>query len=542
MFRSLKVRLLTTAMLAFCLVLGIQVYVRLGFDVPEMANLEAIADRKDVDRVNQAMDQSLQFIRTLAQDYATWDETYDFVKNSGQGFVAQSLIAGLISAQEIDGVRVYGADDEIVFGCDRKADQHRCEETLQVQFSSQLQSWINGFNSQSLSDSSRLPSGIYQSARGPVLFAAAPIVKAGSAQSRAGWLLLWRELSQSQIEKWRAQERVNVSAVWFKSTEVFPAGFDPSQYLVKSPEQLRRNPNGLLHWALPDVFGVPRLFLTIQYDTSFVSQHVWSRSFVVSIFLGCFLIVLTFFVVDRFVVNPLSRLAAEVERIKMVNGYLDVRLSDPGSIEIAKIVRQFNLLLGRVNDQYSLLQEQNQVLEKASYQDQLTGLPNRRALDFFIDEGWTRMLSQNGSMCMALVDCDYFKQYNDRYGHDLGDQVLRQLGKILDAYNGSENTIAARYGGEEFSVVFLNASLEDVELMLDESRVELEELGIPHGDSPYGKVTMSVGLAQITAAPYLHPKNLFRAADQALYTAKHSGRNCLFVSKVEDEKLHLADI
>ncbi len=534
MFRSLKARLLTIGVLTFSLVLGIQVYVRLGFDVPELKALEAISDRKDAARVEQAAEQTLQFVRALAYEYSTWDETFDFVKNKGFGFIGQSLVAGLVSAKEIDGVRFYDKQWELLFACDRNSQTQICDERRKIRVGNELMAWLSVFDDgRQFSNSASLPGGIYQTSQGPIFFTIAPVQPSKNNTDSVGWLLFWRGLSQEQVASWREHQRVNVSASWASDEKPLPPEFLATHDFSADKGTLQRNSSGRLYWALNDVFGKPRVFLTIQYDSSFVNQNVWSRSLAVSIFLGCFIIMLMFFVLDRFLVNPLSKLASEVEQIKLIKGFLDVRLSDPGSIEIARISRQFNLLLGRVNDQYRLLQEQNQILERASYRDQLTRLPNRRALDLFVDEGWTRILSQRGSMCMALIDCDFFKQYNDNYGHDSGDQVLRRIGQILDKYNSRENTIAARYGGEEFCVVMQNTPLQEAEALLESSRVELEHMNIQHNGSDHGKVTMSIGLAQMDAAPTLHPKNLFRAADQALYTAKHSGRNCVFVSKVD---------
>ncbi len=528
MFRSLKIRLVTSAVMAFFLVLGIQAYVRLAFDVPELKTLEAISDRKDVERVNQAVDQSSELIQVLVHDYATWDEVVTYVEFGGQHFIGEALLAGLITSAEVDGVRLFDNTGKVLLSCDKSAIHGGCDSNSRAVFGSDLYQWLLTYRQQV---SRSVASGLYQTDQGPVIFAAAPIGREGNSNA---WLVLWQAVDDVLVAKWRLQERVNVSASWSGGSAALAseAAFDIDQY-PSEIQQVKRDNTGLLCWAVNDIFGYPRVFFSIQYDNSFVSQRIWSRSFLISIFLGCMLIILAFVLVERFSVNPLSRLAGEVERMRFDGGLLEVTLSDPGSIEIAKIVRQFGLLTAKVNEQYRLLQDQNRRLEKVSYQDTLTDLPNRRALDFFIDESWARMLRGEGSLCMALIDCDYFKQYNDTYGHDAGDVVLKELGRVLDTFNAQEHTIAARYGGEEFCIVMQNAKLTDAEQQLEAIRQEVEALNILHSHSSFQKVTISIGIAQVDASRQLHPKNLFRAADQALYAAKRAGRNCVFVSKIE---------
>ncbi len=166
-----------------------------------------------------------------------------------------------------------------------------------------------------------------------------------------------------------------------------------------------------------------------------------------------------------------------------------------------------------------------------AYSDDLTGLPARRALN----EALARL---SGDYTIAMVDIDHFKKFNDTYGHDIGDQLLRMVGARLGSVTGGGR--AFRYGGEEFAILFPGASVEDTLPHLERLRASVERTGFtvrgrnrPRGKtavprpSPHARrvsVTISIGAAE-RARGQASVQAVLDAADQALYRAKHGGRN-----------------
>ncbi|MCK5878373.1 MAG: GGDEF domain-containing protein [Holophagae bacterium] len=167
-----------------------------------------------------------------------------------------------------------------------------------------------------------------------------------------------------------------------------------------------------------------------------------------------------------------------------------------------------------------------------AYNDELTGLPGRRALNEFL-------AAMSGPMSVLMVDIDHFKRFNDRYGHDVGDQVLKLVAARLAGVRGGK---AYRYGGEEFVIVFPGKSLEDVMPRAEEARASVKKAefvlrkpwkrrkGGPKkrkGSTASGKrlsVTVSIGIAE-TNRRNQSPDEVIKAADKALYRAKRAGRN-----------------
>ncbi len=166
--------------------------------------------------------------------------------------------------------------------------------------------------------------------------------------------------------------------------------------------------------------------------------------------------------------------------------------------------------------------------------DSLTGLKNRRAFDDHLAMVWQYGLRQRCSVALLLIDVDAFKRYNDRHGHQAGDEALRRVARLVGAYARRSLDFAARYGGEEFVIVLYDVSPVAVSHLAERLCRAVEQLRIPHADSPVAPVvTASIGAAVMRPAPGKEPARLFELADKALYTAKRSGRNRTVVLEEE---------
>ncbi|MET0255156.1 MAG: GGDEF domain-containing protein [Luteibacter sp.] len=176
-----------------------------------------------------------------------------------------------------------------------------------------------------------------------------------------------------------------------------------------------------------------------------------------------------------------------------------------------------------VEEEYRLSRSRDE-LEGLVFVDSLTGLANRRALDERLLREWHRP-GQREPIALLMIDVDFFKEYNDRYGHLAGDDCLRALADALSARGLRASDFIARFGGEEFAVVAPCTRLEEAMALADELRAQIEAQAIIHPMSPFGVVTITVGVAAMLATADSGPLDLLNAADRALYRAKHAGRN-----------------
>ncbi|HUR33184.1 MAG TPA: GGDEF domain-containing protein [Vicinamibacterales bacterium] len=164
-----------------------------------------------------------------------------------------------------------------------------------------------------------------------------------------------------------------------------------------------------------------------------------------------------------------------------------------------------------------------EALRSQSIVDSLTGLFNRRYLENVLERECRRAVRSKRPLSVLMLDVDHFKQFNDTWGHEGGDAVLRELSTLmLSHFRGDD--IACRYGGEEFVIVLSEATLEGAFVRAEELRREVHRLVAQHRRQPLGSITVSIGLAALPEHG-VTPDALVAAADRALYEAKSAGRD-----------------
>ena len=173
------------------------------------------------------------------------------------------------------------------------------------------------------------------------------------------------------------------------------------------------------------------------------------------------------------------------------------------------------------------LDEANQELRRLSSVDGLTGIANRRQFDDIIAKEWRRSIRLGLPLSLLLLDVDFFKQFNDNYGHQVGDECLKAVARTLAGMLRRPADLAARFGGEEFVVLLPQTDLAGAVNVAETVRQGIEALGITHRHSAAARViTVSIGVcSQRPGKGSAGPEGLIEAADRALYEAKRAGRN-----------------
>ena len=210
-----------------------------------------------------------------------------------------------------------------------------------------------------------------------------------------------------------------------------------------------------------------------------------------------------------------------------------------GSLQPAEINTQLihqgdrDYLIAVARDNSERLQLEAQ-LQKLSQQDGLTGLYNRRYFDRQLQSEWRRLRRADAPLAVLMLDVDHFKRFNDCLGHLAGDDALRRLASCLQECLQREGDVACRYGGEEFVIILTDTGLEGASHVAARIHRRVAEMGIAHPAAELGRLTMSIGLAIATPGQDTEPDQLIAQADQALYAAKHKGRNQTCVWPLEE--------
>jgi PleD family two-component response regulator len=243
---------------------------------------------------------------------------------------------------------------------------------------------------------------------------------------------------------------------------------------------------------------------------------------------------------EKFFVEPIGSLTRMAQRL--ANGEFGARANELSCTgEFMPLAAALEDMAGRIAGREKELRASNLELKQLAYADALTGIPNRRAFNAQLAAEWDLARALAQPIAVLVIDVDYFKRFNDRYGHVQGDHCLKRISEVLIGatrtpadtwalppsfrkYAARASDFTARYGGEEFAVLLQRADLETACKVAERLREEIEKLNVTHESSPRGRITISVGAASAVPAGE-SAQDLLKRADDALYEAKRRGRN-----------------
>lgn len=257
-----------------------------------------------------------------------------------------------------------------------------------------------------------------------------------------------------------------------------------------------------------------------------LNYHPTIKAFYMNL-IGLFFIsiVFTIYIEDK---ATLTHVLVSHYLISLIGGFFAYHLS----IYIANAnaaTRELNHSLLRLQESEQKLNKANEFLNTLSYMDGLTGIGNRRHFDESLNREWSKLISTHSPLTLLMFDIDYFKKYNDTYGHLAGDQCLQTISSaIKDLIANNPYSIFCRYGGEEFAIIFTKTKLDKAIVIAELMQKKVQSLNIPHSNSDISDiVTISIGIASLIPNSDTQPKDLIHLADTSLYTSKTKGRNSI---------------
>lgn len=217
-------------------------------------------------------------------------------------------------------------------------------------------------------------------------------------------------------------------------------------------------------------------------------------------------------------------------------GAIDYITKPPSHIELLSRVRSALRLKEEMNrrrkreDELLVLNEKlaeaNRELERLSVTDSLTGLPNRRSFNQFLNKEWLREQRGKQPFSVVMIDIDHFKAFNDHYGHLEGDVCLQKVASVLLGCFCRAGDLLTRYGGEEFVAILPYTDAQGAYELAENLHKRIKSAAIPHAASPVAPIlTISIGIASVIPSQDITPEEVVAMADEALYQAKGEGRN-----------------
>lgn len=493
---------------------GFLVSYRWFVEIPRLtSNLNELQNR-ELAVLYRGLNNEIEFLKTLNWDYAAWDDTYEFIEKFSKDFIDSNFEDETFQSIKIDAAFFYDLQGSQIWskGIDYETNEKitfdELDFTLTPTNLNILPLYTGGYDK-------IMKYGFLTTSHGPVIYTVSPIIKPDFSAPAIGYLLFIRKIRPVLFE--------SLSAISQLSLEVLPVS---QLYHFKLAKPLQGSLQGESFAQarvrfLANNKGEPVVLLRIKHGNvprlSIVDEQ--------SVMLMTLLLVVLFALLismNRLIVKPIENAANLLQ--KMTRNEKFHQIEYPSLItEMATLTDGFNCLISEVNSQ-------REKLEKLSSTDPLTGIANRRAFSKGYEHAWQRSKRLNHPIVVMLADIDFFKSFNDNYGHQAGDEALCFVADALCRTFARDTDLVARYGGEEFVIVLESISFEDCRTLSEECLKAVRDLPIEHDFSgARDGLSISLGVA-IVSDWFLEPKLLspdefLEKADKALYQAKNTGRD-----------------
>jgi diguanylate cyclase (GGDEF)-like protein len=498
---------------------GAAVATRYWLVLPKLHEMEASSDRKDLRRVLLAIDTKKLQLSTLAYQNAVWNEMYQHAQDIDPAFLDTLFPIDMMISLNIDMVALFDPQQRLI--------DHRLIDEQNAMFSEAPLSIddVRPYLVDLSKVRDRAPifdSGYLLSARGPLLYGTASVMRSDATGQPLGNLFYATEFDAEFIKDIEVSAQIHITAS--------PAVPSDAALIQPSIDQVYRDRYDRIVWILTDNRQRPTVKLLLKLPQRDFDLDLWSLPLLVSLTTSICGALLMVFIFQRALVNPLVTIGAHLRGVRSHNDYAQ-RLNSTRGNELGDLSRDIDALVHSVQIQQDQLQAQASEMQALSFQDGLTGLANRRRFDQSLVDNWAHAQRSGAPLALLIFDVDYFKNYNDHYGHQLGDEALKRVAAILRRVIVRQSDLAARYGGEEFAVLLPDTTEVSAVHIAERVQQELRAANITHDRSAIGRrLTISIGIAAMVPDLDHTPRDLVHRADTALYSAKGAGRNRIMLA------------
>lgn len=500
------------ALFLFCLVSVMLLSYRYFFSLPAIETFITAYQNRELSTLKLALDKEMSFLSIINHDYAVWNDSYTFMQKSNEDFIIDNLQDDTFRSLKIDGIYFYDLNYQSHFA---KGYDYKTRTSFKIP---ELDLISNPSNQNILpyrnKDHSGHVSGFITTSEGPMMFSSSMVRYSNQSDKDVGALLFIRKLRPNLFVTLAELSQLKLTASFISNANrdkhyLALKGSLQGEKVAKQRERI-----------LLDHMGKPIVLLTIEHNFSGVPKLINRDALLTLALLGLVCFSISLFV-RYYLVEPASRGVRAINEMLLANKLVKLTAQRKFT-EIKQLVNDFNLLVDKIN-------QQKRMLEKLSLVDALTGISNRRAFDTTFELACQNAARSQSKVGLILCDIDYFKPYNDFYGHQKGDETLTAVAQGLAASITRSTDLAARYGGEEFVVLLSHSSEDEIILIAEKIQIAIKTLAIVHQKSAVADhVTLSMGTALLNfnnKKTGQCKKHLLKQADEALYKAKKAGRN-----------------
>lgn len=510
---GIRAKLFWLYLLTFGLMAGIASALLLSLLQTKFLELEATQAEQMMTRLLRNFEAELTHLNDLNADWSNWDNMYDYAKNGNPTFLQEQLGAGALQSAKINFMAIIDPQGAVV--AQQAFDLTKLQEIASTMFAPALQSVQGALKQDSLSKAC----GTFNLTETTLLLCWQPIRRTDHSGNYVGTLMMARVLDGLILERMRKQSAIDFDIIPIESSAALQIIRLPATLQAAQFDRLRVGSH-LVSAELLGLTGKPSLEVRMQVpdDISRNGNQVirWVMSvmlLIVAINGGCLIVGVHVLLVSR-----IKSISSELKSISASTSWDRRIVSIAGNDELSSLGEDVNQLLEVIGEQVTSL-------ESLTLTDPLTQIANRRAFDQRLTFEMDAHARSGLPLALLLLDVDYFKLYNDTYGHPAGDLALKFLGEILRQTASRPSDLPARLGGEEFALLLPNTDLEGAEALARRLFDRLREHNIPHACSLVANyLTVSIGG---TTASNESLEAFVARADSAVYQSKSGGRNQL---------------
>lgn len=519
---SLRSQIIVGVAIVIAMFVAVQMTIRAFVIYPQLKSLSEKHDKYELLRVASEIHQEIRALENLVYDNAVWDESYRALETKDVAWFEKTYFsAASYSTLGIHGWFFFDSNKNLVAGEHFSATYPLDDISRQIVQSGLLDEIHHTEDS--------IVHTLFELIDGkPAALIASHILPSDEQGESNGTAIIVQQINQAFIDKITPNIEGDIQ---FHSTDslsqdaitnsiLFGALINKKLDLLEFESSLNR-----LYVRFESPTKTSLFAISIQRPKGPDKHIIMDGSLIGGIVVSVLSLIVYYGFINRKLITPVYDLLQLVQRAQTEQDF-SVRSELEGSNEVYQLGKRLNNLLALIQAQQSAVSEKNKILQNLSRTDALTGLSNRR----YFDE-WMASLSSNANtpsiaVSLLIIDIDYFKLFNDHYGHAKGDEALTLVATAIKQSLHESTDHAFRYGGEEFVVVLQDTDSEEAVKVAENIRQHIENKHCEHNTSPLSDyITISIGVATKQVNMLLDVQNIFKLADQALYTAKARGRN-----------------
>jgi diguanylate cyclase (GGDEF)-like protein len=489
---------------------------------PELKTATLDLHSRNLQSTNSTLQEKISELSNHNLKWAKWDETYGFLVADDPDYISRNILRPSFLQYNIDAVAIIKSNGSLKYGSKKDKDNFVPVKALK--------DISNDFNINALISSDN-QKGFVTINGDLAYFSSHQIQDSESNYKPRGAIVFIRIIKHDFFSQIKLLTDMNLK---IKSPE-YITSFTPGSALLTFTDDKITDLHSTYLIPLNSHQGNPIAIMSLSGDPDKIPSMLDTTTIITIIALALLPIILTTVIWSVFLI-PITQIFDQIRRMEKT-GSISFIEHHSHVLEIDRFTSKFNALVDKIHSY-------QKDLKNESLTDGLTGIPNRRHFDMKYDEAWRFCVRNNLTICIIMIDIDNFKNYNDHYGHQAGDDALIKVANELNKFVRRSTDLLARYGGEEFIAILKTNNKKELTNVLSNIRTSIKQLDIQHDYSGNDKhITVSCG-ACLIESPGIWVKDLKQAAiklaDQALYQAKENGRDTFTINHLtqNDCELH----